>query len=162
VVTRPSGDLPVLVVDGAVFSDFQGFVHEFTRLLDDYTWHGSLDAFNDILRGGFGTPEGGWALRWVNSELSRAALGHGRPPDAWRACSPRATRKTGRRSGSNSPEPAVGRGRRCSTRSSRWARHIGASPMTAHEQSPDANDRGRSGLSGQPLSSSINIIRHRL
>lgn len=66
----------MLVVDGAVFSDFQGFVHEFTRLLDDYTWHGSLDAFNDILRGGFGTPEGGWVLRWLNSELSRAALGH--------------------------------------------------------------------------------------
>lgn len=41
-----------------------------------YTWRGSLDAFNDILRGGFGTPEDGWLLRWLNSESSRAALGY--------------------------------------------------------------------------------------
>jgi hypothetical protein len=66
----------VLVIDGAVFSDFEGFAREFTRLLDDYTWHGDLDAFNDILRGGFGTPEDGWVLRWLNSKLSRAALGY--------------------------------------------------------------------------------------
>ena len=26
-------------------------------------------------RGGFGTPESGWVLRWLNSEISRAALG---------------------------------------------------------------------------------------
>jgi hypothetical protein len=45
VVTKPSGDLPVLVIDGAFFSDFEGFSREFTRLLDDYTWHGNLDAF---------------------------------------------------------------------------------------------------------------------
>jgi Barstar (barnase inhibitor) len=67
--------LPVLVVDEANFSDIDGFAREFSRLLCHYTWHGNLDAFNDILRGGFGTPEDGWALRWLNSELSRAALG---------------------------------------------------------------------------------------
>jgi hypothetical protein len=76
VVIKPSGDLPVLVIDGAAFSDFEGFAREFTRLLDDYTWSGNLDAFNDILRGGFGTPEDGWVLTWLNSELSRAALGY--------------------------------------------------------------------------------------
>jgi hypothetical protein len=37
---------------------------------------GNLDAFNDLLRGGFGTPENGWILRWLNSELSRSALGY--------------------------------------------------------------------------------------
>jgi hypothetical protein len=63
-------------MDGALFSDFEGFAREFTRLLDGYTWHGNLDAFNDILRGGFGTPEDGWILRWLNSELSRDALGY--------------------------------------------------------------------------------------
>jgi hypothetical protein len=68
--------LPVLVIDGARFSDFEGFAREFSRLLDDYTWRGNLDAFNDILSGGFGTPEGGWVLRWVNADLSRTALGH--------------------------------------------------------------------------------------
>jgi RNAse (barnase) inhibitor barstar len=67
---------PVLVIDGAAFSDFEGFTREFSKLLDDYTWHGNLDAFNDILRGGFGTPEGGWTLRWINSDLSRDALGY--------------------------------------------------------------------------------------
>lgn len=68
--------LPVLVIDGARFSDFDGFVREFSKLLDDHTWRGSLDAFNDLLRGGFGTPDRGWVLRWLNSDSSRAALGY--------------------------------------------------------------------------------------
>jgi hypothetical protein len=71
------GDLPVLVIDGANFSDFDGFAREFSRLLCNHTWHGNLNAFNDLLRGGFGTPETGWVFRWVNSEISRAALGYG-------------------------------------------------------------------------------------
>ena len=69
-------ELPVLVIDGNSFDDFAGFAREFTRLLDDYEWRGGLDAFNDILRGGFGTPRGGWTLRWLNSERSRSVLGH--------------------------------------------------------------------------------------
>ena len=69
-------DLPVLVIDGANFSDFDGFAREFSRLLCQCTWRGNLDAFNDLLRGGFGTPENGWVLRWLNSESSRAALGY--------------------------------------------------------------------------------------
>jgi hypothetical protein len=75
-MTRQSDDLPVLVIDGARFSDFDGFTREFSRLLDNYVWRGNLDAFNDLLRGGFGTPENGWVLRWRNSELSCSALGH--------------------------------------------------------------------------------------
>lgn len=71
-----SDDLPVLVIDGAHFSDFDGFTREFSRLLCNYEWRGTLDAFNDLLRGGFGTPENGWVLRWLNSELSRTALGY--------------------------------------------------------------------------------------
>ncbi|WP_210166376.1 barstar family protein [Neorhizobium galegae] len=39
-------------------------------------WGRNLDAFNDVLRGGFGTPEGGFVLRWTNSGVSRANLGH--------------------------------------------------------------------------------------
>ncbi|WP_336159791.1 barstar family protein [Amycolatopsis sp. VC5-11] len=75
-MTSRGDDLPVLVIDGANFSDFAGFTREFSRLLDNYTWHGNLDAFNDVLRGGFGTPEGGWILRWLNSNASRVALGY--------------------------------------------------------------------------------------
>lgn len=72
-----SDDLPVLTIDGACFSDFDGFTREFSRLLlRDHTWRGNLDAFNDILGGGFGTPDNGWVLRWLNSELSRSALGY--------------------------------------------------------------------------------------
>lgn len=69
-------DLPVLTIDGACFSDFDGFTREFSRLLPDHTWRGNLDAFNDILAGGFGTPDNGWVLRWLNSGLSRSALGY--------------------------------------------------------------------------------------
>lgn len=68
--------LPILVIDGALFSDLDGFAREFSRLLCNHTWRGNLDAFNDLLRGGFGTPENGWVLRWRDSESSRAALGY--------------------------------------------------------------------------------------
>jgi RNAse (barnase) inhibitor barstar len=75
-MTNLRDGLPVLVIDGANFSDFDGFAREFSRLLCSYTWRGNLDAFNDLLRGGFGTPDNGWVLRWLNAESSRAALGH--------------------------------------------------------------------------------------
>jgi hypothetical protein len=42
----------------------------------DFSWHGSLDAFNDILRGACGTPDGGFVLRWWFSDCSRIALGY--------------------------------------------------------------------------------------
>lgn len=75
-VTSQSDVLPVLVIDGASFVDFAGFVREFSQLLCHGTWNGSLDAVNDILRGGFGTPETGWVLKWVNSDSSRVMLGY--------------------------------------------------------------------------------------
>lgn len=68
--------LPVLVLDGGSFSDFAGFAREFSRLLPHHTWNGNLDAFDDILWGGFGTPEDGWVLRWIDSASSRSALGY--------------------------------------------------------------------------------------
>ncbi|MGH3727681.1 MAG: barstar family protein [Micromonosporaceae bacterium] len=68
--------LPVYVIDGATFDDFGGFSREFSKLLDGWQWNGNLDAFNDIMRGGFGTPDGGWVFRWLNSDRSRRVLGH--------------------------------------------------------------------------------------
>ena len=65
----------MLVIDGSAFDDFAGFASEFSKLLDDYRWRGNLDAFNDILRGGFGTPEDGFVLRWLDSDRSRIILG---------------------------------------------------------------------------------------
>lgn len=70
-----SADLPVLTIDGSQFDDLEGFAREFSKLLCHYTWRGNLDAFNDILRGGFGTPEGGFVLRWLSSARSRQVLG---------------------------------------------------------------------------------------
>jgi RNAse (barnase) inhibitor barstar len=70
--------LPVIEIDGARFDDLQGFWDEISRkLIPGAAWGRNLDAFNDILRGGFGTPEGGFVLRWTNSARSRVALGHG-------------------------------------------------------------------------------------
>ncbi len=67
---------PVLTIDGARFHDLAGFMDEFARVLEpDVYWGRHLDAFNDVLRGGFGTPEGGFILRWGNSERSRRTLG---------------------------------------------------------------------------------------
>ncbi len=64
-------------VDGGNFDDFDGFCAEFSRsvLGGDYEWHGNLDALNDILRGGFGTPSAPWNLRWVRTARSRDVLG---------------------------------------------------------------------------------------
>jgi hypothetical protein len=75
-VTEQNAAAPVLIIDGALFSDFEGFTREFSRLLDNYAWRGNLDAFNDLLRGGFGTPENGWVLKWLDSAASRSALGY--------------------------------------------------------------------------------------
>lgn len=68
--------LPVFRVDGASLSTFEDFVRAFSELLDDFEWRGSLDAFNDILRGGCGTPDGGFVFRWVNADQARSALGY--------------------------------------------------------------------------------------
>jgi hypothetical protein len=70
--------MPVVEIGGSRFRDLDGFSGEFsTRAPLEYRWRGNLDAFNDILRGGFGTPEGGFVLRWLNSSLSIERLGHG-------------------------------------------------------------------------------------
>ncbi len=68
---------PVLELDGARFETLEGFYDEVSRvLIPGADWGRNLDAFNDILRGGFGTPEGGFVLRWLRAGLSRVRLGH--------------------------------------------------------------------------------------
>ena len=67
---------PRYTIDGLEFSTLDEFARLFSsRLLRDYVWHGSLDAFNDILRGGFGTPEQGFVLIWRHHKASRRQLG---------------------------------------------------------------------------------------
>ncbi len=65
------------VLDGSRFSTLEGFYEEIDRvLIRGAAWGHNLDAFNDILRGGFGTPGEGFVLRWLQSETSRKALGY--------------------------------------------------------------------------------------
>lgn len=63
-------------IDGRNFDSLDGFYVEISRNLLTAPWGRNLDAFNDILRGGFGTPEGGFVLRWLHSGVSRTALGY--------------------------------------------------------------------------------------
>jgi RNAse (barnase) inhibitor barstar len=68
---------PVYEIDGSQFSTLEGFYDEVSRvLIPGANWGRNLNAFNDILRGGFGTPEGGFVLRWKDSKLSRERLGY--------------------------------------------------------------------------------------
>jgi RNAse (barnase) inhibitor barstar len=65
------------ILDGHKFSTLEEFAEHFSDVvLKDHKWKGHLDAFNDILRGGFGTPEDGFILRWKNSQTSRERLGY--------------------------------------------------------------------------------------
>lgn len=64
-------------IDGNNFSDLEGFYTEFhiKVLKGQATWGKNLDAFNDVLSGGFGTPAEGFVLVWDNSEISKDMLG---------------------------------------------------------------------------------------
>ena len=67
---------PVFEIDGARFSTLEEFYDEVDRVLIPHAWWGrNLDAFNDILRGGFGTPECGFEIRWKDHQLSQERLG---------------------------------------------------------------------------------------
>jgi len=68
---------PIITINGAEFADLVGFFEHFGhRALLGAAWGHNLDAFNDVLRGGFGTPEGGFVLIWQHHALSRQRLGH--------------------------------------------------------------------------------------
>src|SRR5271168_2309890 len=68
---------PILEIDGDLFDTREGFYDEVSRaLIPGVFWGRNFDAFNDILRGGFGTPEGGFILVWKNHEMSRIRLGY--------------------------------------------------------------------------------------
>jgi hypothetical protein len=71
------------VLDGSRVTDFTSFVEEANRsIFPGYVdsvgrpWSGDLDAFNDILRGGMGTPDGGFVFRFHHAAEIREALGY--------------------------------------------------------------------------------------
>lgn len=68
---------PVVEIDGNEFSTLEEFFDVVSQtLVQGATWGRNLNAFNDILRGGLGTPEGGFILVWKNSAASRERLGY--------------------------------------------------------------------------------------
>ena len=71
-------DKKIYVIDGQRFHDLDGFFQEIASVLTpDFHVCKSLDCFNDVLWGGFGTPDEGFILVWKNADLSRNALGYG-------------------------------------------------------------------------------------
>jgi len=70
------GGVPVIDLDGSLVYDRDDFYDQVSeRLVPSAQWGRNLDAFNDILRGGFGTPEGPFVIRWHESAATRARLG---------------------------------------------------------------------------------------
>ena len=67
----------VYEIDGSAFSTLEEFFEEISnKVIPGTDWGRNLDAFNDILRGGFGTPEDGFTIKWLNSNISKERLGY--------------------------------------------------------------------------------------
>jgi len=65
------------VVNGHNCTSLAATAEEFTRALKlTMPWRGNFDAFNDILNGGFGTPDDGFELVWERSDAARVGLGY--------------------------------------------------------------------------------------
>jgi RNAse (barnase) inhibitor barstar len=63
-------------INGHDFTNLEEFYDEISRvLIPGAGWGRNLDAFNDILCGGFGTPANGFILHWKNSAVSGQRLG---------------------------------------------------------------------------------------
>lgn len=67
----------VYEIDGACFTTLEEFYDEVGRvLLHNVSWGRNIDALNDVLRGGFGTPANGFVLCWKSFDISRQRLGY--------------------------------------------------------------------------------------
>ncbi len=65
------------VLDGEKVTSLEAFYQQISdTLIPGADWGRNLDAFDDILSGGFGTPEDGFVLRWTHSGTSRENLGY--------------------------------------------------------------------------------------
>jgi hypothetical protein len=65
------------VIEGARVVSLETFYDEISAaLVPGVRWGRNLDAFEDILGGGFGTPDAGFVLRWRDSALSKQKLGY--------------------------------------------------------------------------------------
>jgi RNAse (barnase) inhibitor barstar len=77
----------VYEIDGANFKDLEGFFDEISvKLIPGANWGHTIDAFNDILSAGFGTPDEAYVLIWKNHEISKVSLGYEATGESWRGC----------------------------------------------------------------------------
>lgn len=68
----------VFELDGARMDGLETFFDQVSKnVIPGAKWGRNLDGFNDVLRGGFGTPEGGFVLKWKNVARAKEALGYG-------------------------------------------------------------------------------------
>jgi len=77
-----------IIIDGSKFSNLEEFYDEMERILTKgLSWRvgRNLDAFNDLLRGGFGVHEYGEALavRWLHAGKSREDFGYEATVQHW-------------------------------------------------------------------------------
>jgi RNAse (barnase) inhibitor barstar len=83
-------DPVIYVLDGRRFSTLEEFYADVSSvMIPGAEWGRNLDAFNDILRGGFGTPDGAFTITWIHSARSRQVLGY---PETVRQLKQRAAR----------------------------------------------------------------------
>lgn len=68
---------PSFEIDGTTFRDVDGFYRAFAQATEITGFTiANLDAFDDVLRGGYGKiTEQGFTLWWTNSEVSKKRLG---------------------------------------------------------------------------------------
>ncbi|TCM96591.1 RNAse (barnase) inhibitor barstar [Paenibacillus sp. BK033] len=68
------------IIDGTKISSYEDFCREFSAIVlsGKHQWNGNLDAFNDILRGGFGDIEDNEPLTiiWKGSSTLKESLGY--------------------------------------------------------------------------------------
>ena len=63
-------------LDGAAMPDLAAFYDQVgERIIPGASWGRNLDAFDDILRGGFGTPDDGLTIVWHDAAAARRSLG---------------------------------------------------------------------------------------
>ena len=72
--------MKTFILDGNNFTDIEGFYNEIDKLLTknlEWKTGHNLNAFNDLLRGGFGVHEyeEPIIIRWINFNKSKKALG---------------------------------------------------------------------------------------
>jgi len=66
---------PTYRIDGAAFSDLEGFYDEIeAQLLDGASWGRDLDALDDLLHGNVGPVPADFRIVWEHTDLSHRRL----------------------------------------------------------------------------------------